>query len=192
MSRRHLAISFVPVLRSFCLYDLRSTNGTYVRLVGPYDTRSKEPKAKTAKQINAENIRRFQAMGGRGKAEVKAKIRGDRVSGIPGKSSQQALLPGPNLTVTTGDLQISDEFTVGRTGFKVNKFDWGGVECLGMRRTMEDEMACVLCRFRTLLPRTAGSRPYSWTRRRRPRLYLRQLRPPCLIHPPKPPRSLLR
>ncbi|GMH94028.1 hypothetical protein TrST_g4054 [Triparma strigata] len=34
----------------------------------------------------------------------------------------------------------SSEFVVGRTGFKVGRYEWGGVERQGARRTMEDQM----------------------------------------------------
>eukprot|EP00543_Licmophora_paradoxa_P006353 CAMPEP_0202450986 /NCGR_PEP_ID=MMETSP1360-20130828/9514_1 /ASSEMBLY_ACC=CAM_ASM_000848 /TAXON_ID=515479 /ORGANISM="Licmophora paradoxa, Strain CCMP2313" /LENGTH=656 /DNA_ID=CAMNT_0049069447 /DNA_START=93 /DNA_END=2063 /DNA_ORIENTATION=+ len=98
LSRRHGAIIFVPtnhvngkqqqqqnggVLNHkpagiFILTDLQSTNGSYMRLIGPY--------------------------------------------------SQNGV----------GALAIGDEFIVGRTGFSVNRFDFGISEAIGARPTMED------------------------------------------------------
>jgi serine/threonine protein phosphatase PrpC len=81
LSRRHGAILFVTDASnagSFVLVDLESTNGSYMRLVGPYSQ------------------------------------------------------PG------IGALSISDEFIVGRTGFSVNRFDYGISESIGARPTMED------------------------------------------------------
>jgi len=62
----------------FILTDLESTNGSYMRLVGPY--------------------------------------------------SQKGM----------GALALGDEFIVGRTGFSVNRFDYGISEAIGARPTMED------------------------------------------------------
>lgn len=88
LSRRHGAILYTTNNRnsgknarskgSFILVDLESTNGSYMRLVGPYG-----------------------------------------VKGI-------------------GALGIGDEFIVGRTGFSVNRFDYGISEAIGARPTMED------------------------------------------------------
>eukprot|EP00588_Corethron_pennatum_P014054 CAMPEP_0194279606 /NCGR_PEP_ID=MMETSP0169-20130528/14022_1 /TAXON_ID=218684 /ORGANISM="Corethron pennatum, Strain L29A3" /LENGTH=674 /DNA_ID=CAMNT_0039024053 /DNA_START=349 /DNA_END=2373 /DNA_ORIENTATION=+ len=84
LSRKHGAVLFLPKrgnkkgVGSFVLADLESTNGTYMRLVGPYRERG------------------------------------------------------------FGALSIDDEFIVGRTGFSVNRFDWGISEAIGARPTMED------------------------------------------------------
>jgi len=90
LSRRHGAILYLPNRGngkgqrgtigggSFVLVDLESTNGSYMRLVGPY--------------------------------------------------SQKGL----------GALGVGDEFIVGRTGFSVNRFDYGISEAIGARPTMED------------------------------------------------------
>lgn len=92
LSRRHGAILYVQNRGSgstpkgggrksggmFILTDLESTNGSYMRLVGPY--------------------------------------------------SQKGM----------GALTIGDEFIVGRTGFSVNRFDFGISEAIGARPTMED------------------------------------------------------
>jgi len=87
LSRRHGAILYMAnrnnsknarAKGSFVLVDLESTNGSYLRLVGPY--------------------------------------------GVKGM----------------GALGIGDEFIVGRTGFSVNRFDYGISEAIGARPTMED------------------------------------------------------
>ncbi|KAL7569940.1 hypothetical protein ACA910_008600 [Epithemia clementina (nom. ined.)] len=88
LSRRHGAILYITNKNgknsrakgpgSFVLVDLESTNGSYMRLVGPY--------------------------------------------GVKG----------------TGALGLGDEFIVGRTGFSVNRFDYGISEAIGARPTMED------------------------------------------------------
>jgi len=92
LSRRHGAVLYIPRSAGsqrqangttngngiFVLVDLLSTNGSYMRLVGPYGT-----------------------MG-------------------------------------MGALSIGDEFIVGRTGFSVNRFDYGISEAIGARPTMED------------------------------------------------------
>jgi len=88
LSRRHGAVIFVPPSSrnkrgSFVLVDLESTNGSYMRLVGPYGAR-----------------------------------------GI-------------------GALNIGDEFIVGRTGFSVNRFDYGISESIGARPTMEDRLVVI-------------------------------------------------
>lgn len=95
LSRRHGAILYVPnrnpgkVSRGkgsngvFILVDLESTNGSYMRLVGPYSQRG------------------------------------------------------------MGALSIGDEFIVGRTGFSVNRFDYGISEAIGARPTMEDRTLVV-------------------------------------------------
>mmetsp|Transcript_432 Transcript_432/g.468 ORF Transcript_432/g.468 Transcript_432/m.468 type:complete len:666 (+) Transcript_432:161-2158(+) len=84
LSRKHGAILYLPnssgSIRGgvFVLADLESTNGSYMRLVGPY--------------------------------------------GLKGM----------------GAVTIGDEFIVGRTGFSVNRFDYGISEAIGARPTMED------------------------------------------------------
>lgn len=84
LSRKHGAIIFLPSKSggarggTFVLADLESTNGSYMRLVGPY--------------------------------------------GLKGM----------------GALTLGDEFIVGRTGFSVNRFDYGISEAIGARPTMED------------------------------------------------------
>eukprot|EP00934_Nitzschia_sp_Nitz4_P006981 Nitzschia sp. Nitz4//scaffold1_size375055//92016//94725//NITZ4_000236-RA/size375055-snap-gene-0.243-mRNA-1//-1//CDS//3329540925//6971//frame0 len=86
LSRRHGAVLYLPNRKgsrakgagTFILVDLESTNGSYMRLVGPY-----------------------------------------AFKGI-------------------GSLSIGDEFIVGRTGFSVNRFDYGISEAIGARPTMED------------------------------------------------------
>eukprot|EP00545_Synedropsis_sp_CCMP1620_P011277 CAMPEP_0119005710 /NCGR_PEP_ID=MMETSP1176-20130426/1884_1 /TAXON_ID=265551 /ORGANISM="Synedropsis recta cf, Strain CCMP1620" /LENGTH=669 /DNA_ID=CAMNT_0006957551 /DNA_START=658 /DNA_END=2667 /DNA_ORIENTATION=- len=95
LSRRHGAILYVPSPTNrnrggkgkaggvFILTDLESTNGSYMRLVGPY--------------------------------------------GVKG----------------LGALTVGDEFIVGRTGFSVNRFDYGISEAIGARPTMEDRV-CVI------------------------------------------------
>jgi len=93
LSRKHGAIVYIPTRKargskpatagSFVLVDLESTNGTYMRLVGPY--------------------------------------------GYKGM----------------GSLSIGDEFIVGRTGFSLNRFDYGISEAIGARPTMEDRTIVV-------------------------------------------------
>jgi len=87
LSRKHGAILYIPNRASskgakkagtFVLADLESTNGSYMRLVGPYSLRG------------------------------------------------------------MGALSLGDEFIVGRTGFSVNRFDYGISEAIGARPTMED------------------------------------------------------
>jgi len=89
LSRKHGAIVYLPTGGGtnskgnkrggvFILTDLESTNGSYMRLVGPYS--------------------------GKG----------------------------------MGSLTLGDEFIVGRTGFSVNRFDYGISEAIGARPTMED------------------------------------------------------
>jgi len=93
LSRKHGAIVYIPnrkargskpaTIGTFVLVDLESTNGTYMRLVGPY--------------------------------------------GYKGM----------------GSLSIGDEFIVGRTGFSLNRFDYGISEAIGARPTMEDRTIVV-------------------------------------------------
>jgi serine/threonine protein phosphatase PrpC len=45
---------------------------------------------------------------------------------------------GPYGNMGQGSLSIGDEFIVGRTGFSVNRFDYGISEAIGARPTMED------------------------------------------------------
>jgi serine/threonine protein phosphatase PrpC len=47
-------------------------------------------------------------------------------------------LVGPYAHKGMGALSIGDEFIVGRTGFSVNRFDYGISEAIGARPTMED------------------------------------------------------
>jgi serine/threonine protein phosphatase PrpC len=47
-------------------------------------------------------------------------------------------LVGPYSAKGTGSLSVGDEFIVGRTGFSVNRFDYGISEAIGARPTMED------------------------------------------------------
>lgn len=47
-------------------------------------------------------------------------------------------LVGPYSFKGMGSLTIGDEFIVGRTGFSVNRFDYGISEAIGARPTMED------------------------------------------------------
>jgi len=89
LSRKHGAILYVQSNKggkktgNFILTDLESTNGSYMRLVGPYGLRG------------------------------------------------------------MGALSIGDEFIVGRTGFSVNRFDYGISEAIGARPTMEDRTIVV-------------------------------------------------
>ena len=52
-------------------------------------------------------------------------------------------LVGPYGTRGIGSLSVGDEFIVGRTGFSVNRFDYGISEAIGARPTMEDR-TCVI------------------------------------------------
>merc|ERR1712238_100449 len=91
LSRKHGAIVYLPSRASvspkagkkssgcFVLTDLESTNGSYMRLVGPYALKG------------------------------------------------------------MGAMTLGDEFIVGRTGFSVNRFDYGISEAIGARPTMEDK-----------------------------------------------------
>lgn len=86
LSRRHGAILYLKDGRkagSFIITDLESTNGSYMRLVGPYGQRG------------------------------------------------------------MGALAIGDEFIVGRTGFSVNRYDYGISEAIGARPTMEDRTVVI-------------------------------------------------
>jgi len=91
LSRRHGAVLYVPNRKQgrtkgpgvFILVDLESTNGSYMRLIGPYG---------------------FKGMGA---------------------------------------LTIGDEFIVGRTGFSLNRFDYGISEAIGARPTMEDRTTVI-------------------------------------------------
>lgn len=92
LSRKHGAILYIPtgIANSkggkrgiFVLADLESTNGSYMRLVGPYSHRGQ------------------------------------------------------------GSLSLGDEFIVGRTGFSVNRFDYGISEAIGARPTMEDRSVVI-------------------------------------------------
>lgn len=91
LSRKHGAILYIPSRAkgakkgggTFVLADLESTNGSYMRLVGPYT---------------------HQGMGA---------------------------------------LSLGDEFIVGRTGFSVNRFDYGISEAIGARPTMEDRSVVI-------------------------------------------------
>merc|ERR1719223_841182 len=91
LSRRHGAVLYVPSRKPgrakgsgvFVLVDLESTNGSYMRLIGPYG---------------------FKGMGA---------------------------------------VTVADEFIVGRTGFSLNRFDYGISEAIGARPTMEDRTLVV-------------------------------------------------
>lgn len=52
-------------------------------------------------------------------------------------------LVGPYNQKGIGSLSIGDEFIVGRTGFSVNRFDYGISEAIGARPTMEDRTLVV-------------------------------------------------
>jgi serine/threonine protein phosphatase PrpC len=52
-------------------------------------------------------------------------------------------LVGPYGQKGTGSLCIGDEFIVGRTGFSVNRFDYGISEAIGARPTMEDRTVVI-------------------------------------------------
>ncbi|KAJ1448127.1 phosphatase 2C-like domain-containing protein [Pelagophyceae sp. CCMP2097] len=81
LSRRHSRVTFDEALGAFYLCDLASTNGTYVRLAGPY--------------------------------------------------------------AAPVELNLRDHILVARTGFSVNRFDYGVAEQKGARRTMEDRTIVV-------------------------------------------------
>jgi serine/threonine protein phosphatase PrpC len=89
LSRKHGAILYLPNKSgkkgsgNFVLTDLESTNGSYMRLVGPYGHKG------------------------------------------------------------MGALSVGDEFIVGRTGFSVNRFDYGISEAIGARPTMEDRSVVI-------------------------------------------------
>lgn len=94
LSRKHGAILFLSNSNSgsskknsnsgsFVLVDLESTNGSYMRLVGPYSHNG------------------------------------------------------------MGSLSMCDEFIVGRTGFSINRFDFGISEAIGARPTMEDRTVVI-------------------------------------------------
>mmetsp|Transcript_24718 Transcript_24718/g.57622 ORF Transcript_24718/g.57622 Transcript_24718/m.57622 type:complete len:726 (+) Transcript_24718:396-2573(+) len=95
LSRRHGAILYLSSSNNrnsrgkgksngiFILTDLESTNGSYMRLVGPYSHKG------------------------------------------------------------MGALSVGDEFIVGRTGFSVNRFDYGISEAIGARPTMEDRTVVI-------------------------------------------------
>jgi len=92
LSRKHGAVLYLPNRNKsarnksngvFILVDLESTNGSYMRLVGPYSHKG------------------------------------------------------------MGTLGIGDEFIVGRTGFSVNRFDFGISEAIGARPTMEDRTVVI-------------------------------------------------
>ncbi|CAN0524486.1 unnamed protein product, partial [Scytosiphon promiscuus] len=40
-------------------------------------------------------------------------------------------------------LELSDHILIGRTGFSINRFDWGVWEDRGARRTMEDKSVVI-------------------------------------------------
>lgn len=52
-------------------------------------------------------------------------------------------LVGPYSHKGVGSLAIGDEFIVGRTGFSVNRFDYGISEAIGARPTMEDRTVVI-------------------------------------------------
>lgn len=52
-------------------------------------------------------------------------------------------LVGPYSQKGQGSLSLGDEFIVGRTGFSVNRFDYGISEAIGARPTMEDRSVVV-------------------------------------------------
>lgn len=52
-------------------------------------------------------------------------------------------LVGPYSLKGMGSLSIGDEFIVGRTGFSVNRFDYGISEAIGARPTMEDRTTVI-------------------------------------------------
>ena len=52
-------------------------------------------------------------------------------------------LVGPYGHKGMGALCIGDEFIVGRTGFSVNRFDYGISEAIGARPTMEDRSVVI-------------------------------------------------
>ena len=52
-------------------------------------------------------------------------------------------LTGPYALKGIGTLSLGDEFIVGRTGFSVNRFDYGISEAIGARPTMEDRTVVI-------------------------------------------------
>lgn len=40
-------------------------------------------------------------------------------------------------------LELSDRILIGRTGFSINRFDWGAWEDRGSRRAMEDKSVVI-------------------------------------------------
>lgn len=40
-------------------------------------------------------------------------------------------------------MELSDHILIGRTGFSINRFDWGVWEDRGARRTMEDKSVVI-------------------------------------------------
>ena len=80
LSRQHSKIEFDRDLNKFVVSDHKSTNGTYIQLVGPYGGRLR--------------------------------------------------------------LDLNDHILVGRTGFSINRYDFGVSEEMGHRQTMED--ACTI------------------------------------------------
>lgn len=44
-------------------------------------------------------------------------------------------------------LELSDHILIGRTGFSINRFDWGVWEDRGARRTMEDKSVVIQVSF---------------------------------------------
>lgn len=88
LSRRHSRIEFDQKSNKYIVYDVGSTNGTYMQLVGPY--------------------------GGLFK------------------------------------LSLNDHILVGRTGFSINRYDYGLSEEIGHRPTMED--ACLIVQHLNISP----------------------------------------
>jgi serine/threonine protein phosphatase PrpC len=62
---------------------------------------------------------------------------------VPSQNGSYMRLVGPYGYKGIGSLSIGDEFIVGRTGFSVNRFDYGISEAIGARPTMEDR-TCVI------------------------------------------------
>ena len=48
------------------------------------------------------------------------------------------LLLRTHCRITESHFSLGDEFIVGRTGFSINRFDYGISEAIGARPTMED------------------------------------------------------
>ncbi|CAN0372728.1 unnamed protein product, partial [Discosporangium mesarthrocarpum] len=63
------------------------------------------------------------------------------VGSTNGTYMQASRLVGPY--ASSRRLNLSDHILVGRTGFSINRFDWGVWEDRGMRRTMEDKSIVV-------------------------------------------------